>query len=116
MSPSPQPINFGGVGDIDMWPAETNDAMVGIAEAGRFIAEAWATAGPAIAADALAVGGGLDDLSVNFRKHINEQGPKLEQVAVEAPANFEAMGANGNQIVMQYMQLTHQQIDMLRRL
>jgi hypothetical protein len=42
--------------------------------------------------------------------------PQLAQIAREAPANFEAMGLNGHQIVVQYLQLTDQQIDQLRRL
>lgn len=113
---SPQPINFGGVGDIDMWPAETNEAVLGIAEAGRVVADAWAAAEPAIAADVLEVGTGLDDLSAGFRRRYNEMAPQLAQIAREAPANFEAMGLNGHQIVVQYMQLTDQQIDQLRRL
>jgi hypothetical protein len=116
MSEAPQPINFGGVGDVDMYPAETNDSMIGIAEAGKVVGDAWAAAAPALLADEAKVGGGLDDLSTNFRKQYAVLKPQLEKAVGEAPANFEAMGANGNQIVLQYMELTHQQIDRLRRL
>jgi hypothetical protein len=116
MSEAPQPINFGGVGDIDMYPAETNNAVIGIAEAGKIIADAWAAAGPALAADEAKVGTGLDDLSAVFRANYNATKPQLEQIATEAPANFEAMGANGNKIVLEYMQLTQQQVERLRRL
>lgn len=116
MSGAPQPINFGGVGDIDMYPAETNDAVCGIADAGKIIGDAWAAAGPALATDEGKVGGGVDDLSAAFRANYNAMKPQLEQIATEAPANFEAMGANGNKIVIEYMQLTQQQVDRLRRI
>lgn len=111
-----QGINFGGVGDVDMYPEETNAAVAGIADAGKIIGTAWAAAGPAIAADETKVGTGLDDLSAGFRQRYNAIKPQLEKVAQEAEQNFQAMGANGNKIVLLYMEMTNQQVDRLRRL
>lgn len=116
MSEAPRPISFSPSGDIDMYPAETNAAVAGIADAGRIIGAAWAAAGPALAADEALVGTGLDDLSAKFREQYNAAKPSLEKVATEAEGNFLAMGANGNQIVMQYLEMSHQQTDRLRRL
>jgi hypothetical protein len=111
-----EPINFGGVGDVDMYPAETNAVVAGIADAGRIIGTAWAAAAPAIAADEALVGTGLDDLSAGFRQRYNAIKPQLEKVAQEAEQNFQAMGANGNKIVLMYLEMTNQQVDRLRRL
>ncbi|WP_350279195.1 hypothetical protein [Kribbella sp. HUAS MG21] len=116
MSEAPRPISFGGAGDVDMYPAETNAAVAGIADAGKVIGAAWAAAAPAIAADEAVVGTGLDELSAGFRERYNRIKPQLEKVAQEAEHNFQAMGANGNKIVLLYMELTRQQADRLRRL
>ena len=116
MSEAPQPINFGGVGDVDMYPTETNDSMVGIAGAGKAVGDAWAAAAPALLADEGKVGGGLDDLSTNFRRQYEVLKPQLEQAVSEAPENFRNMGVGGNRIVLEYMELTRQQVDRLRRL
>ncbi|MGZ0149055.1 hypothetical protein ACXJJ3_18435 [Kribbella sp. WER1] len=116
MSEAPHPISTGATGDIDMYPAEANAAVSGIADAGKIIGAAWAAAAPALAADEAKVGTGMDDLSAAFRQQYNAAKPQLEKVAEGAQGNFQAMGANGNKIVMHYMELTHQQTDRLRRL
>jgi hypothetical protein len=116
MSDQPQPINFGGTGDLNMLPAETNEAVVRIAESGKAIADAWANARPRLDEDEQKVGTGFDELSAGFRERYNAMKPQLEDIAVGAAPNFHAMGASGNNIVMHYMELDHQQTDRLRKL
>lgn len=116
MSEAPQPINFGGIGDVDMDPGPTNAAVARIADAGQVIGDAWRSAAGELAALEGKVGGGIDDLSTGFRERYKGMKPSLEQVASGAQENFQAMGANGNQIVLEYMKLTQQQVDRLRRL
>jgi hypothetical protein len=115
-APAPQPINFGGTGSVEMYPAETNDLVLEIARAGDVIGRAWAAAGPALAADEAVVGTGFDDLSAAFRDRYTKIAPELGKLASEAPANFLAMAANGVDIVKNYLQLSHQNVESLRKL
>lgn len=116
MNPEPRPISFSASGEIAMYPAETNAALSGIADAGKIIGAAWAAAAPARAADEALVGTGLDDLSTAFRTQYNAIKPQLEDVGNQAEQNFLAMGVNGNNIVKQYLELSQQQTDRLRSL
>ncbi|WP_433165248.1 hypothetical protein [Kribbella sp. CA-247076] len=116
MSAGSGPIDFGGTGHINMFPAETDEVMSRLSVAGKPIADAWAKAKPALDADEQVVGTGLDDLSAGFRRRYNTMRPPLERTASEAGANFHAMGANGHKIVKQYVDLDQQQAERLRRL
>lgn len=114
MSPEPGPINFGGVGDIDMFPAETQAAIRRIAQAGNVVADTWAEVAPRIAADEAKVGTGFDDMSAAFREVYNLLKPQLVKLAEKVPENFEQMARTGNDIVDRYLRLTQQQVDRMR--
>jgi hypothetical protein len=116
MSPEHQPINFGGVGDIDMFPDETHAAVRKIYEAGRIIGDEWEKRGPEIAVDEGKVNTGFDDLSTGFRERYNALKPMLEKVASQAQQDFENMGTAGNDIVVRYLELTQQQVGRMRSL
>jgi hypothetical protein len=116
MSPEPQPINFSGVGDIDMFPAETHAAVSEIYRAGRRIGDEWKKRGPELAVDEGKVNTGFDDLSTAFRNQYNALKPMLEKVASQAQQDFENMGTAGNDIVVRYLELTQQQVDRMRSL
>jgi hypothetical protein len=113
---APGPIRAGGVGDIVMYPMETNDAMVRLSEAGKAFGDAWRTAESLLAADEAKVGTGFDELSAQFRKSYNDIGPKLKELSAEVEQNIKAMGASGNQIVRQKVQLSQQQSAYLRQI
>ncbi|MFI5736305.1 hypothetical protein ACIA49_39690 [Kribbella sp. NPDC051587] len=113
---APGPIRAGGVGDIVMYPMETNAAMVQLSEAGKAFGDAWRTIGPLLAADEAKVGTGFDELSSKFRTAYNDIGTKLKELAGEIEPNIKAMGANGNQIVQQKVQLSQQQAAYLRQI
>jgi hypothetical protein len=116
MSPEPQPINFGSVGDMDMFPAETAAAVREIYEAGKIIGDEWRKRGPEIAFDEGKVNTGFDELSTIFREQYNARKPMLEKVANQAQDDFEKMGTAGNDIVVRYLELTQQQVDRMRSL
>ncbi|MFC9687724.1 hypothetical protein ACFTSF_04240 [Kribbella sp. NPDC056951] len=116
MSEAPGPIRAGGTGDISMYPMETNDAMVRLSESGKAFGDAWRLAGPLLAADEAKVGTGFDDLSAQFRTSYNDIGTKLKELAGDVEENLKAMGAKGNDIVFQKVELSHQQTGRLRRI
>jgi hypothetical protein len=116
MADGPQPINLGNAGDIDMYPAETYTAAREIAAAGLKVRDAWRQAEAGLTADEGKIGTGFDDLSAGFRKRYTDLKPQLEKVATEAPVNFDIMGGNGVKGVEYYMELSHQQVELLRRL
>jgi len=109
-----QPINFGGVGKVEMYPAETNDAMISLQAAGRPIKETWQQVSGAIAADEAKVGTGFDDLSTAFRGQYNVLSESLKKIAAAAGDSFEKMGANGVAIVVHYLELDNQAAALLK--
>ncbi|MET7282304.1 hypothetical protein ABZS29_29010 [Kribbella sp. NPDC005582] len=113
---APGPIRAGGVGDIVMYPMETNAAMVQLSEAGKAFGDMWRTVGPLLAADEAKVGTGFDELSAQFRKSYNDIGTKLKELSGEVEQNLKAMGAAGNQIVHQKVELSQQQTAYLRQI
>jgi hypothetical protein len=116
MSPQPDPINFGGAGDIDMFPAETHALLREIFDAGAIFADRWGRLASAIAADENEVGTGFDDLSTTFRTQYNALKPDLETLSNNVQPSFERMGTNGNDIVVRYLEMTQQQVDQMRSL
>ncbi|ADB29884.1 hypothetical protein Kfla_0765 [Kribbella flavida DSM 17836] len=116
MSPDPAPINLGGVGDIDIYPAETQALLQQIQQAGATFAARWAALGPAIAEDETKVGTGFDDLSTAFRNQYNELAPKLAELSNNVEGSFERMGASGHRIVAEYLELSQHQVDQMRTL
>jgi hypothetical protein len=106
--PAPQPINFGGIGDLDMIPTAAHEAVKAIYQAGRIFGPVWRSLAPAIATDERAVSSGMDAMSVNFRTEYNAYKDAVGPIADEVQSNFTTLGQGGNGMIARYLELSNQ--------
>jgi len=106
--PDPQPINFDGVGDLDMLPGPAYEAVEAIYQAGKMFGPLWDTLAPSIFADEQVVTTGFDDLSVNFRDQYNPLKEAIGPIADMVERNFATFAQGGNDIIARYLELSDQ--------
>jgi hypothetical protein len=105
----PQPVNLGGIGDIDMYPVETHAAARVVHQAGKTFGEVWSRVGPAIADAESQLGQGADDLGTNFRNGYNAFAISAVPAAEAVQEVYEGLGEAGGKAVALYLE-TDQQI------
>jgi hypothetical protein len=97
------PINFGGVGDIDMYPEETGEQLRRLHDSGAVFGNVRPGAEGAIRAGEQEANTGFDTLSVNFRASYEAGRPQLEQLSANVQPLLEEMGIRGATIVAEYI-------------
>ncbi|GAB3813043.1 hypothetical protein [Kribbella italica] len=98
------PINFGGAGDIDMLPTEARAAMRRLQQAGTAFGNRWTVLSTAIRTGELEANTGFDTLSKGFRDAYNPAKEPIQQASDATGGAVGGLGAQGNQIVGQYVQ------------
>jgi hypothetical protein len=98
------PINFGDVGDIDMWPDETGALMRRFQAAGRAFADQLPAAQRAIDDGEKEANTGFDTLSKNFRASYNAGELDLETLSKNVQPLLDRMGALGLASVGKYVE------------
>jgi hypothetical protein len=98
------PINFGGVGDIDMFPEETRAAMRRLQQAGTDFGSRWSILSAAILTGEQESTTGFDSLSKRFRETYNPAKPPIQEASDAAGANVGGIGTNGTVIVGKYLE------------
>lgn len=106
---SPQPVNFGGVGDIDMYPDETFRAAQQIYRSGSVFGNRWPDLLRAIDHDEQIVSVGFDDLSVAYREAYNKYKEVVPKRADEVAPKLYDAGNRGRLGVLKYLQLSEQE-------
>ena len=97
------PINFGGVGDIDMYPDETDALMRQVCDAGALFGQTKSAATAAIEQGEQEANTGYDTLSVNFRASYGAGEVQLKQLSENVQPLMEHMGSSGAKIVQEYI-------------
>jgi len=105
---APKPIDFGGTGDIDMYPDATFQAIQRIYQAGSDFGAVWPGLLAAIDADEQIVETGFDELSIAYRTAYNQYKPVVQQQADRVAPDLHEAGTKGNEIVANYLELTNQ--------
>jgi hypothetical protein len=101
---SPGPINFGGVGDIDMYPDETGAILRQLYDSAASFRDALPAATAAITSGEQEANTGFDTLSVNFRASYGAGELQLEQLSKNVQPLVEHLGIAGAKIVAEYIQ------------
>ncbi|MEV8378402.1 hypothetical protein AB0P21_37030 [Kribbella sp. NPDC056861] len=98
------PINFGGIGDIDMYTEETSALLRRLYESGKPFGDALPGATGTIEAGEREADTGFDTLSTNFRASYNASDEQLKQLSKNVKPLLEHMGTQGAKIVAEYIQ------------
>jgi hypothetical protein len=98
------PINFGGVGDIDMFPDETGAQMRRLFDAGKIFGDALPAANAAIDKGEQEANTGFDTLSVDFRASYKAYETELDKLSPGIQPMVENLGSSGTRIVGEYLQ------------
>ena len=110
------PINFGGVGDIDMYPDETREAMRRLQQAGTDFGLRWSLLSAAIRVGELGSSTGFDTLSTRFRETYNPAKPPIQEASDAASTNVGGMGSQGGDIVGKYVESAARDVARMRSL
>ncbi|MEV5961953.1 hypothetical protein AB0L70_09335 [Kribbella sp. NPDC051952] len=105
---SPQPVNFGGIGDIDMYPDDTFRASQQIYQAGGLFGSKWPGLLKAIDDDEQVVSTGFDELSVAYRAAYNAYKEVVPKQAAEVAPKLYKTADAGRRGVVEYLQLSEQ--------
>ncbi|MEV6283159.1 hypothetical protein [Kribbella sp. NPDC051770] len=108
------PINFGGVGDIDMYPEQTREAMRRLEKAGTDFGTRWSLLSAAIRVGELGSTTGFDTLSVRFRETYNPAKPPIQEASDAASGNVGGMGRQGGVIVGKYVESAQRDVARMR--
>ncbi len=108
------PINFGGVGDIDMYPEETRAAMRRLQQAGTDFGSRWSLLSAAIRVGELGSTTGFDTLSTRFRETYNPAKPPIQQASDAASGNVGGMGSQGSDMVGKYVEAAERDVARMR--
>ncbi|TWD81327.1 hypothetical protein FB561_2439 [Kribbella amoyensis] len=110
------PINFGGVGDIDMHPEQTGALTRRLHDAGAVFGREVPAAEGSINAGEQEADTGFDTLSKNFRAAYNASEPQLDQLNRTVQRLLEDLGNGGTRIVAEYVQQAEQDAARMRSL
>ncbi|MEU4193260.1 hypothetical protein AB0E69_15290 [Kribbella sp. NPDC026611] len=106
---SPQPVNFGGVGDIEMYPDDTFRAAQVIYQAGTIFGNAFPGLLAAIDHDEQVVSTGFDALSIAYRDAYNKYKEVVPKRAAQVAPDLYDAGNRGRLGVTKYLQLSEQE-------
>ena len=96
-------VNFGGYGDVDMYPYETMDAARLVFDAGHVFAEAWGRLlGPIEAAEEQL---GNGPLAENYVASYNSVEAVVKSGAASVGPTYEGLGSSGAKAVTTYVQI-----------
>ncbi|WBQ08438.1 hypothetical protein [Kribbella sp. CA-293567] len=110
------PINFGNVGDVDMFPEQTGGLMRRLTAAPEPFSEGLARNNPIIAAGEEEARTDYSELAKTFRANYNASVDQINELSSQVAKIFEGAGANGNQIVSEYVAHSQRDVERLRRL
>jgi F0F1-type ATP synthase membrane subunit b/b' len=110
------PINFGNIGDVDMYPEQTGALMRGLSDAAEPFEGARAKNNPIIAAGEEAARTDYSELAKTFRANYNASVDQINELSAMVAKIFEAAGANGTQIVSEYVAHSEREVQRMRRL
>ncbi|MFI5713009.1 hypothetical protein [Kribbella sp. NPDC051620] len=117
MADAPQPINLGGLGDIDMYPIETQAAARLVHQAGKAFATVWdATVQHILDAEKM-LGQGADELGKTFRASYNPFSSTVIPAARQIDPTYDGLAGAGSKAVVRYLEVDGQIIpDLFRKL
>lgn len=108
------PINFGGVGDIDMYPEETRAVMQRLQQAGTDFGSRWSLLSAAIRVGELGSTTGFDTLSTRFRETYNPAKPPIQEASDATANNVGGLGTQGSGIVGKYVEAAARDVARMR--
>lgn len=110
------PINIGGVGDIEIYPEQTEALMRRLHATGATFGRQVPPAEVAIEVGEQEANTGFDKLSSDFRAAYNASEPQLKQLNRAVRPLLQEMADRGSEIVAQYVQQAEQDAARMRSL
>ncbi|MFF1817241.1 hypothetical protein ACFVWG_08085 [Kribbella sp. NPDC058245] len=109
------PINFGGIGDIDMYPDQTGALMRRLEAAGVAFGSQLPTLLQTINRGEQEANTGFDTLSKNFRLNYNASANQLKTLTGNVQPMLVRIATEGIRVVAEYVQHAENEAATMRR-